>query len=251
MCNAFSCLVDRSGKVYWEFAVDSHSDLVDKFKFKDDTINPDRMKFARAEISPKNGDYLKPDEWEFKVDERIEPSWLNERHERACWSAWKKWKKQLDEIMLVKEIIHPFEIKPPKKITKEHIELLKKWDSVWDSVEGSVRGSVWDSVEGSVEGSVGGSVGGSVWDSVKDSMWDSVRGSVWDSMSAYIGTFFKLKQWKYVKHKMGAYPFQPVVDLLMQGLVASFDGKTWRLHGGKEAKIMFEISRKDLKKWKG
>ena len=121
--------------------------------------------------------------------------------------------------------INPLEI--DNEVTGADIDNFRKWAFVGNSV--------WDSV----------------WDSVKDSMWDSVRGSVWDSMSAYIGTFFKLKQWKYVKHKMGAYPFQPVVDLLMQGLVASFDGKTWRLHGGKEAKIMFEISRKDLKKWKG
>jgi len=43
-----------------------------------------------------------------------------------------------------------------------------------------------------------------------------------------------------VDHKPGEYPFQPVVDLWGQGLVPSFDGKTWRLHGGKKAKVLWE-----------
>jgi hypothetical protein len=67
---------------------------------------------------------------------------------------------------------------------------------------------------------------------------------------AYIGSFFKLKEWKYVKHKKGVYPFQPAVDLWNMGLVASFDGSKWRLHGGEKAEILFEITQEDLKKWK-
>ena len=124
-------------------------------------------------------------------------------------------------------LTHPFEIKPPKKITDEHMITLKQWDSVrasvWDSVWDSVRASVW----------------ASVWDSVRASVWDSVRASVW----AYIGYLFGslVKSWKYIKHEPGQYPFQPAVDLWKAGLVPSYDGMTWRLHCGKKATIVCEV----------
>ena len=71
--------------------------------------------------------------------------------------------------------------------------------------------------------------------------WDSVGDSVWDSVGAYIGSFFPgIKTWKYIDHKLGQYPFQPAVDLWKMGLVPSFDGKTWRLHGGEKGKILWE-----------
>ena len=87
--------------------------------------------------------------------------------------------------------VHPFKIAPPKKITDEHVRLLREWDSVWDSAWASVGGSIWDSVRDSVWASVWISVWDSVWDSVGisvwASVWDSVEVSVWDSVRAYIG----------------------------------------------------------------
>jgi len=142
--------------------------------------------------------------------------------------------------------IHPFKIKPPKKITKKHLELLKTWasvgDSAWDLVWASVGDSAWDSVRNSVWNLVWNLVGVSVWNlignSVWNSVWDSVRGSVW----AYVGWIFKdiIEKWEYIEHEKGEYPFQPAVDLWKMGLISSFDGKKWRLHGGKKAKILWE-----------
>jgi len=121
------------------------------------------------------------------------------------------------------------------KPTKSDIALLKEWASVWVSV----RDSVWDSVGDSVWDSVGVSV----WDSVRASVWDSV----WDSVGAYIGRLFpNIKEWKYIKHKKGVYPYQPVVDLWERGLVPSFDGSKWLLHSGKKADIVFEITKQEL-----
>jgi len=138
--------------------------------------------------------------------------------------------------------LNPLTINPPE-ITEEHIKLLKVWASVWDSV----RASVWDSVGDSVGASVWDSVGASVWDSVwasvwasvrasvGASVWDSVRVSVWDSVGAYIGYIFQpvVPGWE-------TYPYQCAVDLWKQGLIPSYDGKTWRLHGGQDAKILWE-----------
>jgi hypothetical protein len=253
MCNAFNGLVTRTGRVEWNGAMDSHSDLVSHCKLKDDTADPDKMKFARFEIAPKNKNYLKPDKWVFKIDKNITPTWFKDRHERACWAAHKKWLAKLDKILVRKKMIHPFkDVKPPKKITAKHIKLLKEWvsvrDSVWFSVWDSVGYSVGYSVRASVWDSVWDSVGDSVRDSVWDSVWDSVRASVRDSVVAYVGTFFNIPKWEYVKHKKGVYPFKSLDKLWNMGLVPSFDGKKWRLHGGKDAKILFEISKEELEK---
>jgi hypothetical protein len=114
-------------------------------------------------------------------------------------------------------------------------------------VSASVGASVRDSVSASVRDSVRASVGDSVWASVRDSVWASVRASVrdsvWASVRAYTGTFFVLPRdsWKYTENvKTEEYPFQCLADLWEQGLVPSFDEKKWRLHGGKDAKILWE-----------
>ena len=132
--------------------------------------------------------------------------------------------------------INPFRI-PTPPITPDVLELLKEWASVRDSVRASVRDSVWDSVWESVWASMGASVG----TSVRDSVWDSMGTSVWDSAWAYFGSLFpNIKDWKYVTHKPGEYPFASGVTLWRMGLVTSFDGKVWRLHAGPDGKAIWE-----------
>ena len=239
MCDAFSCIVTKKKKAIWKFGTDSHDDLLKSAKILDDSRDPKTITFCRVEISPEKKDYLNPDaKYQFKVDMDFTPAWWTEDHEKVAWLAFQKWKKQLDKVLVRKPIIHPFNIIPPD-ITEEHIRLLKEWASVRDSV----WDSVWDSVGASVRDSVGASVGDSVWDSVGASVGASVRDSVWDSVWAYTGSFFVLQRedWKYTENiKTEEYPFQCLVALWEQGLVPSFDGKKWRLHGGKDAKILWE-----------
>ena len=234
MCKAFSCIVDQAGKVTWKIGVDSHSDLARLSGYQDRVLG----EFAKIEITPKNGDYLYPDEWAYSVDESPVPVWCGMHEKELCLAAHAKWLKKLDKFIIRHPIVHPFKIAAPETIGPKHIRLLKKWASVGDSVGDSVWNSVWDSV--------GASVGASVWDSV----WASVGDSVWDSVGAYIGSFFRIPVWKYVKHPKGKYPYQPLVTLWNAGLVPSFDGTTWRLHGGKKAKVLFSITAEELKAYK-
>ena len=162
--------------------------------------------------------------------------------------------------------INPFAL-PVPPITGEVWNLVDRWasvrdsvgdsvgdsvrDSVWDSVRDSVGASVWASVWDSVWDSVGASVGASVWASVGDSVGASVGASVgdsvWASVRAYIGSLLpNIATWQYVKHEPGLYPFQPAVNLWHIGLVPSFDGKTWRLHGGSEGKVLGKREAKAL-----
>ena len=139
----------------------------------------------------------------------------------------KVWVKSLDftkvvKPLIVKPIVHPFELSPPE-ITPEILSLLMSWDSVWDSVWDSIRNSVWASVWASVRASVRDSV----WASVRDSVWDSVRDSVW----AYASSFFDID---------GRYDFSSSIKLWEMGLVPGFDGEVWRLHGGPDAEVLWQ-----------
>ena len=281
MCKAFSAIVTRNKKVYWKLGIDGHNELVEEFKLKDKV----RGKIIPIEITPK--DYLRMKEpsekngWTFEFDDGC-PNWWSPSFEKATWNACKEWYNQVIKLVNWKEArkpIHPFKLKIVRKVTIKQKVLLKKWDSVgnsvgdsvwnsmwnsvgnsvgnsvWNSVRNSVwnsvRNSVWNSVGDSVWKSVGNSVGDSVWNSMWNSVGNSVGDSVWDSVWGYTGSLFYLRrsQWKYTeKIKIKGYPFQCVVDLWKQGLVPSFDGSKWRLHSGKKAKIVFEISQKELRK---
>ena len=250
MCQAFSCIIDHGGKVIWKFGVDSHSELARIGGYADRQLG----EFAKIEITPRNRDYINPDIWDYRVDESPVPDWCGIHEKEKALRAHKQWLKKLDKVIVRKKTVHPFKLTPPE-ITEKHIALLKKWASVrdsvgasvWDSVGDSVWASVWASVWDSVWDSVWASVGDSVWDSVGASVWDSVWASVRASVWAYAGSFFKIAQWQSVKHPKGKYPYQPLVQLWNKGLVPSFDGKTWRLHGGEKAKILFSVSAEELK----
>ena len=246
MCRAFSCIIEPDKKVTWKMGVDSHDQLLQIAGLPDDTLDPAKIRFCRIEIAPKNGSYLEPDEWVFKIDMDVTPTWWTLDHKKACLKAHKKWLKELDKILIRKPIIHPFRIEPPAEITEAHIALLREWVSVEDSVgasvgasvRASVRVSVGDSVRVSVGASVRASVGDSIWDSVGASVGASVRASVW----AYYGSFFILSRndWKYTERiKTDQYPFLSVVKLWEMGLVPLFGGKKWKLHGGKDARVLW------------
>ena len=202
MCKAFSCIVDQAGKVTWKIGVDSHSDLARLGGYQDRVLG----EFAKIEITPKNGDYLYPDEWAYSVDESPVPVWCGMHEKELCLAAHAKWLKKLDKFIIRHPIVHPFKIAAPETIGPKHIRLLKKWDSVRDSVR--------------------------------------------DSVGAYAGSFFRIPVWKSVKHPKGKYPYQPLVTLWNVGLVPSFDGTTWRLHGGKKATVLFSITAEELKAYK-
>ena len=250
MCQAMSMLITREGSIYWEAGVDSHEDIIDLFKSKDKLLSDNELpsNFIRAEIVPENNDYLNPDgKWIFKFDDK-RPDWWNKKFEKLCWGELPKWKKKVYIFNLeeVKNPIYPFKIEPPE-ITEEVLELLKIWDSIGNSICNSIWVSVGDSIGASIRDSIGDSIGDSVWDSIRDSIGDSVRdsvgGSVRGSIWAYIGSFFKIKKWKYIDYKkepfnkIKGYPFQSAVDLWKMGLVPSYDGKIWRLYGLKDGKV--------------
>jgi len=212
MCNFFSFVGDGYGNyLYSDWSQrkgnlsenwDSHTKIL-----TDNKVPPEMQdRWSKYEYNPITK--------HFNIDEPVE----GHDHESA-----ETWVNHLNfssvvEPLIIKKIKNPL-TGNPKKVTEKEIELLKNWDSVWDSV----GDSVWDSV--------GDSVGGSVRDSVWDSVWGSVSDSVSDSVWAYYSSFFKIEY---------KFNFSSCITLWKSGYVASFDRKIWRLHSGKNAKVVYE-----------
>ena len=115
-------------------------------------------------------------------------------------------------------MIHPFKVKPPGRITEEHIKLLKEWASVckttWTKKSPSAK--VWNMIRESFK---------------KGAFNDSGLASIRDAVLTYDC---------YCRR------FKPLVQLWEMGLVPVFDGKKWKLHAGKNAEVIFEIDKKKL-----
>ena len=149
MCQFFSLVTNGKGRIMyfdWElrekcikkelnYEPDSHTSIADYFGFKgskEDTLN-------KYEYNPLTKN--------FTVDQL---NTINDSKSIESFCKKLDFKKIIPQLIL-KPIVHPFELKP-KKVGKKVIELLKQWNSVWDSVGNSVRDSVWDSVWDSVRG---------------------------------------------------------------------------------------------------
>ena len=252
MCQFFSCVSDGTGKVFYfnaeqraglrksnpnHYEPDSHTSIADFYGHKgaaEDKLN-------KYEYNPLTK--------EFVIDQ------LNTKNDSK---KIEKFCRGLDFAtvapeLIIKPIFHPLKHKKRKRVSQMDIDLLIKWDSVrnsvwdgvWDSVWASVRAGVWNSAWTSVRNSVGNSVRDSVRNSVRNSVWGGVRNSAWagvgDSVGVYVSSFFNLPK--------GENPFQPCIDLWHRGVVPSFDGTTWRLHGHK-GKVLKEITQEELRKQK-
>jgi len=204
MCYAFSAWVSKTGDVFWRAGLDSHDEIssafTERLELRDDGIHTPLA--ARIEITPTAG-YLHPDEpWRFCLDERDQPAWWADTHEMAAWRAFEQWKAEVYSKVRMTEALSP--VNPFQltmpTVTEQHLRLLREWASVGDSVWTSVRASVWTSVG--------------------------------DSVVAYIGSLFDIWQ--------DGYRFQSAADLWRCGLVSSYDGVVWRLHGGPDAKVLWQ-----------
>jgi hypothetical protein len=254
MCQAFSGLITKSGKVYWKLGVDSHDDEREIFAKEDPELRDDKMPpnntFARFEILPKNGNYFSPDKWVFELDERIEPSWWTKSLEKPCFEAHRQWLEQLYSLVRLDEVRHPInpltDIPERKRVTKKDLAMLEEWSLVWESAGKTIRDSVWHAR-------------GSVWNPIWESLWRLVGRLVWNSEWrpwksinilgwAYVGSLLKTHDWKHIdwrkkpfnKIGKGNYPFRSGEYLWRHGLVPSFDGKVWRLHTGPKAKVIWK-----------
>jgi hypothetical protein len=203
MCQFFSCVSDGRGKIMYFKDEERKEILAGKLNYEADSHTSIADYYGyKGAMEDKLNKYEYNPLTKIFRIDQLNTKDDSKNVERFC--------KKLDFATVVPELIFKPIINPLKKkgaeVTAREIRLLKKWDSVGDSV------------------------------------WDSVGDSVWDSVGGYTSSFFNISKWKYITHKKGENPFQPCIDLWESGFVPSFDGKTWRLHKGKKAKIVHELT---------
>lgn len=172
---------------------------------------PDYEPDSHASILSMNGiEMAQQDKWnKYEYNPLTKRFTVDQINNRDDSKQSEKWVNGVD----FSEIVKPLLIKPirypfdkkQKRVTKKDIALLKQWDSVWDSV------------------------------------WNSV----WDSVWGYTSSFFDIEEWKYIDHEPGENPFQCCIDLWERGLVPSFDGEIWRLHGD-GGFVIYKINKENL-----
>lgn len=202
MCNFFSCDSTGDGKpLYfdWELRKKVLSGELKRYEPDSHTSIADYFGYKAEKEDVLNKYEYNPLTKVFTVDQQNAKE--KDHIQIHEWLQTVDW-KTIVEPLIIKPIINPFTDRSITEVTPEDIALLKKWASVMDSV------------------------GASVWASVIDSVWASVGASVW----AYFSSFFSIDC---------KYDFSPCVELWEKGIVPSFDGKGWRLHG-KNGEIIWE-----------
>ena len=257
MCNFWSCILTRDGKVLWTKDSSSHDALIKQNKLNDSKLE-DRD-FVRLEITPPNNDVMnkKRGDWKYKVDEEETlPDWYQNNtmaQEYLVWAEWARMNAQLHKhiedtglnFSRKESIIERFNAMRPSdaKVSRstvraalgEYVKRLKHQDDarrMWNISEvhfysptewSSVRDSVRDSVEASIWASVRDSVWTSVWTSVRTyiraSIWPSVWTSVWASVWASAEASAEASIWASVKYADEENYGLPLLDCLDAGCV--------------------------------
>lgn len=105
MCEFFSCIVKKDGSVLWDKNVNSHEEIIEKFKL--DANNHETKQYVRIEVTAKDGDVFNHDikNWKIKIDESTTPTWY-ERQQTTLYenNIFKALKQCFKEIFVIKQV---------------------------------------------------------------------------------------------------------------------------------------------------
>ena len=232
MCDFFSFVTDNRKYYYFDWAqrqailkkelklksgqivdeADSHSEICAYYNLNCDMVN-------KYEYNPLTEKFI--------IDQQnISPK----SKQAQIWVGQINW-KTIVEPLIIKKIKHPLKGKP-KNVDGEIINLFKQCVIIGNSVERSVENSIWCAVWDAVGNHVRAFAWNFVSSTVDSFIGNFVCGTVWSSIMAYYSTFFEIKY---------KYDYSPYWKLWDRGFVLSFDGNKWRLHSGKNAKVVYEI----------
>ncbi len=145
MCKFFSAVSNGDGKLYYfdwairskilsgelKIEADSHEAIVEYFKLKSDD-DPDV--FNRYEYNPLTKEFT-IDAIKTTDDSKI----VKEKLRKLGF-------KKIIPALVVKKIVHPFNDRKPRSVTKKDLKNIEAWKNVKASVYSSVWDSVWNSV---------------------------------------------------------------------------------------------------------
>ena len=198
MCNFWSCVLTREGKVLWDKDKTSHEDIIKKHRLKDDRLE-DRD-FVRLEISPKDIRSKRKSDWVYKVDEEgTLPKWYsaNPKHQEAI--VWKEWEIAMRQTLwkfdfsVVDEVVKEVKAIPYLKFNgkekKEwHLSIRKDLgearDAAWDAAKDAAKDAAWSAA----------------WDAAKDAAGDAAGDArLYGMIKLCLKTGAKIGK-KHIKH---------------------------------------------------
>ena len=88
MCNFFSGILMKDGRVLYDLDIDDHSKLIEKLGLKDDKLQGLRS-WIKFEITPKDSSVFnkRKSNWVFKVDEESKIEWVSDRMIKNAYAA--------------------------------------------------------------------------------------------------------------------------------------------------------------------
>jgi len=241
MCNFFSGILTREGKVFADGNTNGHEEIIKANKLDDKlAVDDPKRNWVRFELIPKQFYNQAIDSWTFKVDESSTPSWLNDQHERAARAYVQreylnqKWYKSVcKEIEYVKTIkwFAPMEEPTLKDLQKDVMALGKAfkikgkiriklipfdgaaagaaaWDAAWDAAWAAAWDAAWDAARAAA----GDAAWDAAWDAARDAAWDAARAAAWDAARA---AEYEIGAEKNKKYKTN--PFKLLVRLWARG----------------------------------
>lgn len=244
MCNFWSCILHRDGRVLHVLDEDCHEAIIQHYHLNDNKL-VDRD-FIRIEITPRNALSRDRADWSYRLDEpRTLPDWYandTRRWDAVVWAEWERvmseqiwdtpWYGRVTTMRDRLTALRPGEAAVSRSAVRAALEEHRKrlmaldgkqrqwaisevrfyspaeWTSISDSVKASICesiwGSVWTSVWHSVKASTLDSVRASIRASIWDSVWTSVWDSVWDSVKASVRVSIRAPIWGSVKASVWA-----------------------------------------------
>jgi hypothetical protein len=199
MCNFWSAILTRDGRVLWDKEIVNHTELITKFGLTDTKLL-DRD-FVRIEITPKNILSKKKSDWTYKLDEeKTAPDWYANdpaRMEKTVWKEWKnmlsqmhqgirdagvhldRFERILDRLKMVDLKDAPVVRATVRAAIGEHVKRLSATDPqhrniVITAVEFHTL-MEWDQLRGQLWGQLRGQL----WDQLRGHLWDQLRGHLW------------------------------------------------------------------------
>jgi len=201
VCNFWSCVLLRGGKVLWSPKDSSHETLLAEHGISDDKLE-DRD-FVRLEIAPKNIFSKKKVDWAFNVDEPgTLPKWYSDapkKWQAVVWREWRKammqtlWKLNLAAVRgFIDEInsIHYLDCRG-ESLPEWHVSYGRTWAAArvaaraaaWDAAWAAARDAAWvaagAAARDAARDAAGAAAGAAAWAAARDAAWAAARDAAW------------------------------------------------------------------------
>jgi hypothetical protein len=194
VCNFWSCVLLRDGKILWSPKDSSHEAILAEHGISDDKLK-DRD-FVRLEVAPKDIFSRKKADWVFKVDEPgTLPAWYSDSPKKWGALVWKEWRKAMTETLwkldlsavekVIQEVKHVGYFDMHGEVDPEwHMSYGETWGAAGVAAGAAAGGAAWVAAGAAARDAAWTAAG----DAARDAAWtaagDAAGGAAWVAAGA-------------------------------------------------------------------